>query len=90
MPDKLALFQRIEAMSEEDKQHFQRVVEALSHCYAPDNRRAVLILETPEQELLETITLNCDDAEAYEMVQATQGYLEFINIKDAPPKEKFN
>lgn len=90
MSDSLAFAKRIDSMSEEDKAHFKRVIEALSYCYVEEvDRKAVIVLES-SSGLMETITINCDDMEAYEIASSATQYLEFVNTKDAPPKEKFN
>lgn len=90
MSDNLDFARRIDAMDDEDKAHFRRIIEALSFCYVESmERKAVIVLENPSG-LMETITINCDDMEAYEMTNSAMQYLEFINTKDAPPKEKFN
>lgn len=90
MADNLDFAKRIDAMDDEDKEQFRIIINALSYCYDDKvDRKAVVIIENTSG-LMETFTINCDDMEAYEMANSTTQYLEFLNTKDAPPKEKFN
>ncbi len=80
---------RIKAMDEGDREHFRKLILILSRCYANDGPRAVVSIDH-NNGLAETLTINCDDMEAYEVAMGALEYLEFVNVKDAPPKEKFN
>ena len=80
---------RIKAMDDGDREHFRKLILVLSRCYSNDGPRAVVSIEH-EEGLSETITINCDDMEAFEVALNALEYLEFVNTKDAPPKEKFN
>lgn len=80
---------RIKAMDEDDKEHFRKLILVLSRCYFDDGPRAVITI-SHAAGFDETITINCDDMEAYEVATTTVQYLEFVNTQDAPPKEKMN
>lgn len=90
MSDPKAFAQRLEAMDEEDRNHFRDVIEKLSYCYSKDAAQAVILYAHSEIPLTEALTINCDDMESYEIIKGALGYFEFLNVKDAPPKEQFN
>ena len=89
MSDAVDFAKRIDSMDEEDREQFKEIINALSFCYVKDGVKALVIIDNPSG-LVETMTVNCDDMEAYQIANATTQYFEFINTVDAPPKEKFN
>lgn len=89
MSSALDFAKRIDSMDDEDREHFKEIINALSYCYTEEGRKALIIVESLTG-MCETMTINCDDMTAYEMASATMQWFEFINTKDAPPKEKFN
>jgi len=90
MADPKAFAQRLEEMGDDDREHFRDVINRLSYCYADDTAQAVILYVHSAKPLIEALTLNCDDMEAFDIVRGAVGYFEFMNIKDAPPKEQFN
>jgi hypothetical protein len=36
------------------------------------------------------MTVNCDEMDAAQLLQATSTFFESVNMADAPPKEMFN
>ena len=89
MVDTKEFMKRLEQMDEEDKEHFKQVISALSCCYVQDGVKGLIVIDNPSGRV-DTIAINCDDMEAYEISTATTQWFEFINTIDAPPKEKFN
>ena len=81
--------QRIDAMSEEDREHFKDVINSLSFCYGDTGIKALVLIDHPNGRV-DTISVGCDDMEAYQIASATKQYFEFINTVDAPPRERFN
>lgn len=79
----------MDSMDEDDREHFRQVIEALSYCYTRNGTKALIIIDNPSGRV-DTMTINCDDMAAYEIASATTEWFEFVNTKDAPPKEKFN
>jgi len=90
MADPKAFAQRVDEMDEDDREHFRDVINKLSYCYSSEVAQAVILYVHSARPLIEALTLNCDDMEAFDIVRGAVGYFEFINIKDAPPKEQFN
>ena len=89
MSDTADFARRVDSMDDEDREHFKEVINALSYCYTHDSKKALIIIESASG-LCETITINCDDMEAYGLANSTAQYLHFVNTADAPPKEKYN
>lgn len=90
MPDTRAFAKRIDSMSEEDKEHFRGVIDALSKCYGKDAAQGVVIIALPKSPVNEVISLNATDMEAHNLIKSVEDYFMFINTMDAPAKEKFN
>lgn len=80
---------RVDAMCEEDREHFREVINAVSHCYSQEGRKAIVIIDT-QDGYLEALTINCDDAEAALLARASAQYLDFVSTEEAPPKDKLN
>jgi hypothetical protein len=90
MADSRAFAERLEEMSEEDKEHFRGLIEALSKCYGKDAAQGVVIVSLPNSPVNEVISLNATDMETHNLIKSVEDYFVFINTMDAPPKEKFN
>jgi hypothetical protein len=90
MSDPRAFAQRLDEMSEDDKEHFRNLIEVLSKCYGKDAAKGVVIIALPGSPVNEVISLNADDMEAHNLIKSVVDYFVFINTMDAPPKEKFN
>ena len=90
MSDPRAFAKRLEAMSEDDREHFKNLIEVLARCYGKDAAQGVVIISLPGSPVNEVVSLNCDDMEAHNLIKSVEDYFVFINTMDAPPKEKFN
>jgi hypothetical protein len=90
MSDSRAFAKRIDAMSEEEKEHFRGVIESLSRCYGKDAAQGVVIISIPDSPVHEVISLNATDMEAHNLIKSIEDYFVFVNTMDAPPKEQFN
>jgi hypothetical protein len=89
MFDPSGFAKRVDEMDEDDREHFKQVIDALSYCYVRDGVKGLVVIDNPSGRV-DTIAINCDDMEAYQISMATTQWFEFVNIKDAPPKENFN
>jgi len=90
MSDPRAFAQRIDAMSEDEKEHFRGVIDSLSRCYGKDAAQGVVIISIPDSPVHEVISLNATDMEAHNLIKSIEDYFMFLNTMDAPPKEQFN
>lgn len=90
MSDPKAFAKRIEEMDEDDRNNFRDIIEKLSHCYVKNAAQAVILYAHHSVPMTEALTINCDDMESYSIVKGALGYFEFLNVRDAPPKEYFN
>ena len=90
MPDNEAFFRRVNAMTKEEQDHFQMVLEKLVLCYGPNPAQAVIVFTDSDEPMAETMTLNCDETEAFGLVQSVRDYLYLLATKNTPPKEKLN
>ena len=89
MSDAVDFAKRIDSMDDDDREQFKEIINALSFVYVKDGMKALIVIEEANG-MVDTMTINCDDMEAYKIANATTQYFEFINTVDAPPKEKFN
>jgi hypothetical protein len=87
--DEKELERRVDAMSDEEKDHFKATIHVLAMCYGEDAHKAILIIKDASP-LSQVIHFNCDDMEATGIVHSASRYYDFINVADAPPKENFN
>lgn len=90
MSDPRAFAQRLDEMSEDEKEHFRDLIEILSRCYGKNPAQGVVIVALPESPVNEVVSLNATDMEAHNIIKSVADYFVFINTMDAPPKEKFN
>lgn len=91
MSDKEEFIKRMNSLDEDDRTHFKDVIETLIRCYGPHkDGRAVVLFVGDDKPVACAITLNCDDMEAFGLIQDVHNYFHFLNVKDAPEKEKFN
>jgi len=84
------LEQRINKMSEEEQQHFKLLIYKLVMCYGEGNAQGVVIIGRAEDAFAGVVTLNCNEMEASQLMLAANDFFGFLNVLDAPPKEKFN
>jgi hypothetical protein len=50
----------------------------------------VFIIGRAEDNVAGVVTLNCNEMEASQLMLAANDFFGFLNVLDAPPKEKFN
>lgn len=81
---------RIAELDDEARAHLQLVLATIVNCYGDADGQAVVVYAPVDSTLAEIITINCTDMDAAVLVRSANSYLQFLNIKDAPAKEKFN
>ncbi len=86
-----AFQKRIEAMTDEARDHFKDVIEMLSHCYEKDSEvQAVVIVSREGFPIVKIRTVNIDEMESAAKLQMALDCLTALNMNDAPPREQFN
>lgn len=91
MDDKEDFIRRMNSLDDESRMHFKDIIETLVRCYGPHkDGRALVLFVGDDSPAACAMTLNCDDMEAYNLIQDVHNYFHFLNIKDAPAKERFN
>ena len=84
------LQQRVEAMSDDEQEHFRLLIHKLVMCYGKGKAQGIVIIGRAEDQLAGVVTLNCDEMEASQLMLAANDFFGFLNVLDAPPKENFN
>ena len=84
------LHRRVEAMSDEEQEHFRLLIHKLVMCYGEGKAQGVVIIGRAEDSMAGVVTLNCDEMEASQLMLAANDFFGFLNLLDAPPKEEFN
>lgn len=84
------LERRVNAMSDEEQEHFKLLVQKLVMCYGEGKAQGVVILGRAEDAFAGVVTLNCNEMEASQLMLAANDFFGFLNLVDAPPKENFN
>ena len=84
------LHRRVQAMSDDEQEHFRLLIHKLVMCYGEGKAQGIVIIGRAEDALAGVVTLNCDEMEASQLMLAANDFFGFLNVLDAPPKEKFN
>jgi hypothetical protein len=84
------LEQRVSKMSDDEQAHFKLLIHKLVMCYGDGNAQGVVIIGHAEDAFAGVVTLNCNEMEASQLMLAANDFFGFLNLVDAPPKEKFN
>jgi hypothetical protein len=84
------LERRVEAMSDEEQEHFKLLVHKLVMCYGEGKAQGIVIIGRAEDQMAGVVTLNCNEMEASQLMLAANDFFGFLNLLDAPPKENFN
>jgi hypothetical protein len=81
---------RLTLMSQSQREHLQVLVYEFIKCYDEENQNCAVVLFGTSEGLGDVVTLGCDPMQTANMLLASNDLFEFINTRDAPPKEKFN
>ena len=84
------LQQRVEAMSDDEQEHFRLLIHKLVMCYGNGKAQGIVIIGRAEDALAGVVTLNCNEMEASQLMLAANDFFGFLNVLNAPPKENFN
>ena len=84
------LERRVNAMSDEEQEHFKLLVHKLVMCYGEGKAQGIVIIGRAEDAFAGVVTLNCNEMEASQLMLAANDFFGFLNLVDAPPKENFN
>jgi hypothetical protein len=84
------LHRRVEAMSDDEQEHFKLLIHKLVMCYGEGKAQGIVIVGRAEDQLAGVVTLNCNEMEASQLMLAANDFFGFLNLLDAPPKEHFN
>lgn len=84
------LERRVAAMSDDEQAHFKLLIHKLVMCYGEGAAQGVVIIGRAEDHMAGVVTLNCDEMEAAQLMIAANDFFGFLNVQDAPPREKFN
>jgi hypothetical protein len=89
--DEKELERRVAQMTDEEQALFKQAIYRLAMCFGEDAWSAVLVVRGHLLGTMsEVMQFNCNDMTACEILHDTTEYIDFLNIKDAPPKESFN
>ena len=81
----------IAKLSIKERDHLKECIHKLVMCYGEGACKGMLLVKGHlVGGMGEVITLDCNDMEASEMLDGLKNYFEYVNMKDAPPKEMFN
>jgi hypothetical protein len=81
---------RVAAMTDAQKDHFKMLVYSLLQCYAEDKHAAVIVLGDLSDETASVVTVNCNEMDASTLLLAADNFFNYINMREAPPKEAMN
>lgn len=81
---------QVSAMTEAQRDHFKGLLYALLQCYAEDKHAAVVVLGDLTDETASVVTVNCNEMDAATLLLAADSFFNYINMREAPPKEAMN
>jgi hypothetical protein len=84
------LAKRVEAMTDEEQEHFKQLIMRVAMCFGDAAMQGVFIASKEDSSTLGLFTINCTEIEAAKLMEGANDYIGFLNMRDAPPKEKFN
>ena len=92
--DAQLIMQQVEALSEEQQQHLQHVVQLLLTAYKTKDMQetssGVLLLRSPNTEDIAFVTINANEFDAAEIIEfAHEAHQQYL-VSDAPDPERFN
>lgn len=88
--ESLEFMDKIDSMSQQQRDHMQIVVSKLIACYIDPKCHAVLVVGNDDSEQATLLTINADEMEAAGILSKLEGMFYELNTVDAPPKEKMN
>jgi len=91
MLDQQEFARKVNTMSDADRDHFREAIQKLVRCYGKDrDASAIIVFIEDGSYAAQALTLNCDDMEAYKLIQSVNAYFHAINTHDAPARENYN
>jgi hypothetical protein len=81
---------KILAMSLEERNQLQGILAMIVECYGEGEGQAAMVFSLKGSEMAELITVNCNEMDAAELIDAAEAIMHHVNVKDAPPREQFN
>jgi len=81
---------RIDAMPEDLKEHLKHIIYNLIRCYGDDNDEKAIVIFGDADSMRDVVSVNCNKMEVSNLLLAVNEVFEYLNTKDAPPKEMFN
>ena len=88
--DSIEFMEKVESLSQNQRDHMRIVVEKLVQCYLDPELHAVLVIGNDKTELATLLTINCDELEAAVVLGRLHEMFIDINADGAPPKEMLN
>lgn len=88
--DSIEFMEKVESLSQNQRDHMRIVVEKLVQCYLDPELHAVLVIGNDKTELATLLTINCDELEAAVVLGRLHEMFIDINADGAPSKEMMN
>ena len=90
MSDSQSVIKMIAELDEDAQEHFRSLLRMILPCYGDNNSHCVVIVMEGDSPLINIRTISLNEMYTLQALQHALSFFEFMNIKDAPEKEKFN
>lgn len=77
-------------MDEEAQAHFREVLQMILPCYADNEYHCVIVVMKGDKGDVNIRTITANEMYSLQALQCAMDFFEFLNVRDAPAKEKFN
>jgi hypothetical protein len=89
MKQGIEFMENVDKLDKEQRDEFASIISKLIRCFLEEDTKAMIMFKD-DSPLTQVMALNCSEMDGMQMIQGLEGYLEFKNMEDAPPKELFN
>ena len=80
----------VNAMTEQEKDHFKSAISQVLRCYAKDGPSAVLIVGWTDEPVAGVTSINATPMTAAHLLYSANNFFNYMALQDAPPRKDFN
>lgn len=88
--ESLEFMDKIDRLTQEQRDHMQKLVQIVVDCYLNDDRHGVLMVGSDNDDKTLVLSINCDEMQAAIALGNLQEYINMATTADAPSKEMMN
>lgn len=86
----LEFMSKLDALSEQARDHFRMVLLKLVECYSDENAHGVVLVSREGEDGMTFIAINANEMDAAEMLSRAGTVIMDINVEDMPDRGMLN